>query len=94
MYRGKRGPYSPWEKRGQKGFGAFIRARREKRFMTQAQYAKLIGVSLRTLVEHEKSDSGRVPMYSCVGWGMAKKDFSSELELSTAFANFKEEGQA
>jgi hypothetical protein len=91
MHWGKRGPYRPWQKRDASGFGAFIRARREKRFMTQAQYAKLIGVSLRTLVELEKSESDRVPMYSVVGWGMAQKDFASEFELSAAFADFKEE---
>jgi len=89
MHRGKRGPYRPWG-RIETGAGAFIRERRIKRGMTQARYAKFIGVGLRTLIEAEKDTRDRLP-WGVMFWSLAKFEFANESEMSREFDAFKKE---
>lgn len=92
---GARGPYQPWSEKKTATRGSFIKHRRREKKMTQAKYAALIRVSLRTLVTEEKSDSKFAPWKgSAVGFGMQTYDLGETESLESAFLRFtKEFGQ-
>lgn len=88
----KRGTYLTYEKHFAVGAGAFVYSLRMARRMTQAEYAKFLGVSLRTLVTAEKCDSKHAPYGgSAVGHGLATKEFANEFDMRRAFGEFLQE---
>jgi transcriptional regulator with XRE-family HTH domain len=87
----KRGPYQKWADYQAKGFGPFIINRRRQLGLTQAEYAKKIGVGLRTLITAEKDKGGMPGQWAAIGFGMANRDFKDEFEMGAEFRTYQAE---